>query len=203
MSNTPARVVVQSINDAIALLTYDLGALAGNAPLRAVGPRVEHLHRALARLETLIVTHPGLSIDEMLPPGSLPEDEAQSHLAQAAELDAHVRLAPRPTSVALRAGTIPADACPLTHDLARALQGTVLVVMPQDGDNSCATGTVDVGAALARAVLQVLPDQGHQPTRRNAAAPEGAPRDDEDDDGIEAVVSPAVLALRRRASQRW
>lgn len=154
---TTAYAAVSAVHHSIALLTYELGVMAPSTPLATFGDRIHSLQRALARVEVLTAMHPDLTLEDGLPPGSMPADELAAVLAQENELEDLVAFRPAPTTVTLAVRGVGTDLPQDVRDIAAALAGAVVAVVPASGADDGAY-VAEIGALLADAVLTATTD---------------------------------------------
>ncbi|WNB86488.1 hypothetical protein [Cellulomonas sp. ATA003] len=155
---TTAHAAVTAVRHSIALLTYELGVIDPTTPLADLGERVHTLQRALARLEVLAAMHPDLTLDDGLPPGSMPADELAATLEQETELEQIVMFSPEPTTVTLAMRGIGAHMPQDVKDVAAMLHGVVVTVVPASGADDGAY-VAEIGAVVADAVLTATTDE--------------------------------------------
>ncbi len=177
---TTAHDAVTAVEHSIALLTYELGVMAPTTPLAALGERIHSLQRALARVEVLTAMHPDLALDDGLPAGSMPADELAAALAQETELEELVTFRPVPTTVTLAVRGVGAHPPQDVRDIAAALDGVVVTVVPASGADDGAY-VAEIGALLADAVLTATTDDWALDELRLTRRPDDVDHDHDDE----------------------
>lgn len=98
---TTAADALKAVTDASAALTLAIGHK--DPRLGAIEPELRALQQAVARVQTLLVMHPDLALNETLPAGAMPPEEEMQRIATNAALEMAIAVPNGPVTVHLQA----------------------------------------------------------------------------------------------------
>lgn len=203
-----ARDIMSTIDEAIAAWTLHVGTVPDEFTIGALAQHTDRLGRALSRLSTLAVTHPGLTVVDVLPRGAVDAAELEEiGEITAAELKALTAQAPS-VRLMVRSGQ-----CDLLDEFDHHVRDAVRPLVVREDGTQYLDVTDVVEAALhfdpeaeAVAALQEQADEeafGDDLLRRLAREDNASPDEEELEESEDvAHAREQIEKLRRRMGGR-